>query len=72
MECHSNWNVTKLLISFKFEYHSNWKIEKVVIPKTSNSASIGRNLILFVLELYTWQTSQYKKKQFSCMPIDWD
>ena len=52
MEHNSKWNETHNELSLKFECHLNWKtkyIEKVVNPKTSNSSSLGRISILFLL-----------------------
>ena len=50
MECRLKRNVTQIGMSLQIEYHLNWNtkyIEKGVIPKTSNSASIGQISILF-------------------------
>ena len=53
---HLNWNVTQTGMSIKLEYYLNLNItqiirlkrlKKVLIPKTSNSTSIGWILILF-------------------------
>ena len=66
LKWHPNWNVTQIGISLKFECQSNWKtklIEMVVIPKQSDSASIGRISILFAYQ--TLPDLFYKKRRFN-------
>ena len=62
MECRLKRNVTQIGMSLQIEYHLNWNtkyIEKGVIPKTSNSASIGQISILFVFDPSLCETAAH-------------